>query len=173
MRAALLFLTLCLATVGCSKHSVTIHRPSVPNTLVAGTFISASGKFTHSDATITRELTVTPGPKDLTWHLSRTEYRPGGSSSGGYGNSMPLPAPAMAWFIFVESPDRLWFFNGSNKLSYHLSETGRGVSSGPAIVDGKVRPESPPIPAALLPRLPAELQKLIPAEPPPVERPSF
>lgn len=165
----------CLLPVvsSCRRHSVTIHRPAVPNTLVAGAFISAAGSFTHADATITRELTVTPGPKDLTWHLSRTEYRPGGSSSGGHGNSMPLPAAATPWFIFVESPDRLWFFNGSNKLSYHLSETGSGVRSGPAIVDGKIRPDSPPIPAALQPRLPEELRKLIPAEPPPVERPSF
>src|SRR5690606_251021 len=99
--------------------------------------------------------------------------RPGGSSSGGYGNSIPLPAAATAWFIFVESPDRLWFFNGSSKLTFHHSDTGSGVSSGPAIVDGKLRPDSPPIPAELLPRLPAELQKLIPTEPPPVELPSF
>ncbi len=172
MRLLLLVLSV-LAVSACRKHSVTSHRPAVPNTLVAGTFISSGGTFTHADATITRELTVTPGPKDLTWNLRRTEYRPGGRSSGGYGNSMPLAPGSTSWFIFVESPDRLWFFNGDNKLSYHISRGSASVSNGSSILNGKIQPDSPSIPAEIGPRLPAELQKLVPQAPPAVERPSF
>ena len=65
MRLLLLLFLSALALPGCRKHSATLHRSAVPSTLVAGMFISTGGTFTHADATITRELTVTPGPKDL------------------------------------------------------------------------------------------------------------
>jgi hypothetical protein len=83
-----------------------------------------------------------------------------------------LSSPSDPWFIFVESPQRLWFFNGSGELNYNLSDHG-GSRGGPAISSGKLLPTNERIPQELIPHLPPELQKLFPPVPPKEDRPSF
>ena len=75
---------------------------------------------------------------------------------------MNLSTPTDPWFVFVEAPERLWFLNGKDNLFCRLTE-GAGTRSVDVISGGTLKPEGEPIPPELVPRLPAELQKLVPA----------
>jgi hypothetical protein len=174
MKFVTLVLALALSPVACRKHTMTVSMgAAASNTLVAGTFIDGAGTYTHDDGSVTHELTVTPGPRAVTCQVTRREQRGMGSSSSSNGRTIPLAAPSDPWFIFVESPGRLWFFNGKDQLDYHVKAPGGGGSSGPAIASGQLRPNTPPIPPDLILRLPAELRKLLPTVEAPGTRPSF
>lgn len=175
MRLIPLLLVAVLAATAC-RRSVTIHGSGTLSTaaptLVAGTFITAAGTYSHVDGAVTRELTVSIHGNSVSWNLRRTERRGGGFSSGSNGSSLNLAIPADPWFIYVESPRRLWFFDGTKKLNYAMEDAAGARSSGPAI-DGKIRPGSPVIPAELAERLPDDLRKLVQPAGEPASRPSF
>jgi hypothetical protein len=174
MKFALLVAVLALSPVACRKHTMTVSMgASASNTLVAGTFIDGAGTYTHEDGAVTHHVVVTPGPSSVSCQVTRREQRGMGSSSSSNGRTIQLAAPSDPWFIFVESPGRLWFFNGKDQLDYHVKAPGGGGSSGSAIASGQLRPNTPPIPPDLILRLPAELRKLLPAVEAPGTRPSF
>jgi hypothetical protein len=101
------------------------------------------------------------------------EKLPGGGTTAGTNSSgMSLSSPSDPWFIFVESPKRLWFFDGRDELTYSLSDRG-GSRSGPAIYSGKLQPTDEKIPTDLILLLPPDLQKQFPPVEPKTERPSF
>src|SRR5205085_2441342 len=98
------------------------------------------------------------------WNLYNAR-RPSAGSSGSGNNikgSIDLASPASPWFIYVESPDRLWFCDGSAKLSYQIQTSGKSYGAD-AILDGALKDGSEPVPAEVIPLLPADLQKLFPA----------
>lgn len=173
MRIPLLSLALSLASVGC--HKTVVHTGAVataPDTLVPGLVIKSAGNWSAHTGKSSRTLDVTVSGNSVSWTVSSEEQIAGGGKSGGSSSSsMTLSSPTDPWFILVESPQRLWFFNGTGNLAYSLSDGG--IRSGPAIHGGKLIPTDEKIPAILIRQLPAELQKLFPPVPPEEERPSF
>ena len=175
MRIALLFLTLFLSPLGCRK-TVTYTSSTVvttPDTLVAGTVIRSAGNWSAHTAKGSQKLDVTLSGNSVSWSVTSEEKFPGGGTTGGSSSSgMSLSSPSDPWFIFVESTQRLWFFDGKGDLTYSLSGSG-GSRSGPAISSGKLLPTNEKIPTDLVPHLPPDLQKLFPPVEPKQERPSF
>ncbi|MCW1925334.1 hypothetical protein OKA05_22430 [Luteolibacter arcticus] len=176
MRIALLLLTFAAASAGCHKTTVTTTSSTVatsPDTLIAGTIIRSAGTWSAHKARTTQKLDVTVSGNSISWTIDTMEQLPGGGSSGGSGSSgMTLSSPTDPWFIFVESPRHLWFFNGTTDLTYSLSDGG-GSRSGPAIHAGKLMPTNEKIPPDLVRQLPPDLQKQLPPVPPKEERPSL
>lgn len=175
MRIPLLLLTLSLATLGC-RRIVTVTSSTVvttPDTLVAGTVIRSAGTWSAHTSTTSQKLDVTLSGTSVSWSVTTEEKFPGGGTSGGSSSSgMSLSSPSDPWFIFVESPQRLWFFDGKGELTYSLSGSG-GSRSGPAISSGKLQHTNEKIPSDLILLLPSDLQKLFPPVEPKQERPSF
>ena len=83
----------------------------------------------------------------------------GGRSRGGsISSAISLASPTAPWFIYVEAPDSLWFFDGED-LSYRRFNPdgfGDGISMG------KLKVDVADVPPGLVPHLPTELQKLFP-----------
>jgi hypothetical protein len=118
-------------------------------------------------------LNVTLSGNSLSWTVTTEEKFPGGGTTGGESSSgMSLSSPSDPWFVFVESPQRLWFFDGKGNLIYSLSGSG-GSRNGPAISAGKLQPTNEKIPGDLILLLPPDLQKQFPPVEPKQERPSF
>ena len=174
MRVALLLLTLAAASLGCRKTvTYTSTVATTPDTLIAGTVVTSPGTFSASNAKGSQKLDVTVSGTSVSWSVSSEEKHPGGGSTGGSSSSgMNLSSPVDPWFIFVESPKRLWFFNGKNELTYSLSDGG-GSRTGPAIFSGQLQPTAEVIPTDLIPHLPPDLKKLFPPVVPQPKRPSF
>ena len=175
MRIGLLLLTLSLATLGCRRTATVTSSSTVttPDTLIAGTVIRSAGSWSAHTATTSHKLDVTVSGNTVSWEVNSEEKLPGGGTGGGSGSSgMSLSAPSDPWFIYVESPQRYWFFDGTGALTYSLSGSG-GSRGGPAMVSGKLLPTDEKIPQDLIPLLPPDLQKLFPPIEPKTERPSF
>lgn len=174
MRAALFFLTLLLATVGCRRTVVhTTAVATTPDTLIAGTVIRSAGTWSAYTPKGSKRLDVTISGNSISWQVAEEEKLPGGGSTTGTSSSgMSLSSPADPWFIFVESPQRLWFYDGREELTYSLSDRG-GSRSGPAIISGELQSTNEKIPADLIPHLPPDWQKLFPPVEPKTERPSL
>lgn len=153
----------CTVLTNCKHRAVTSPPPASANTLVEGTFITSSGIWSYRRGNDGRDLTMTVAGKDVTWHYNQTTYKPsGGRSSGGSGYSKVIANKGTApWFLYVESPERLWFFDGKDELAvlqgrnYHLNETR-------VLTRGKLQGEAEQVPAELFARLPAESQALLP-----------
>lgn len=175
MRIGLLLLTLSLATLGCRRTITVTSSTTVttPDTLITGMVIRSAGTWSAHTATTSQKLDVTVSATSVSWSVAKEEKLPGGGTGGASGSSgLSLSSPSDPWFIFVESPQRLWFFNGSGDLNYNLSDHG-GSRGGPAIASGKLLPTDEKIPADLILLLPPDLQKLFPPVEPKTERPSF
>jgi hypothetical protein len=162
-----------LATTACRKTSTTgSSTVATPDTLIPGTFITTGGKFTHSDGMTTHSLEVTQSGTSLSLGFSSQRRLPSGDntrSSSGTGMSS-ISSPTDPWFVYVESPERFWFFDGKSGLHNFYPDGG---SSGPAISSGKIQRGSATVPADVILRLPDDLRKLLPPVEPPVKRPSL
>ena len=180
MHAVLLAsLLVCTLLTGCTRRVVTSSSsaaPATPNTLLEGTFITGDGSWHHRQGNIDKTLQVTVSGRDISWNYTRTEYlTQGGRSSGGSGSHLRTDAPGAPWFIYVETPTRLWFFDGKDNLSLQENHGGYELMGTAIITHGKLRDESDStsVPTDLIPRLPEELQKLLPKPARRAERPSI
>lgn len=167
-------LLITAAATGCRK---TVHRTTtistVPDTLIAGTLINSAGTWSANTPKGSQHLEVTVSGTSISWSLKIREMHPDGGSSGGSSSSgMSLSSPSDPWFIFVESPQRLWFFDGKDRLTYSISDGG-GSRSGPAIFSGQLQPTTEVIPPEIAPHLPAGLRNLLPPAKPVETRPSL
>ena len=176
--SSLLRLLLCLSLVlvaatACRKTSTTrASTVATPDTLIPATFITTPGSWSHTRANVTRRLTINLTGTSVSWNHSIEEHSPSGvSSSSGNGGGMSLSSPGDPWFAHVESPARLWFFDGKGTLinDYYDEST----PSGRVIYKGKLQRGAVTVPPDLVLRLPADLQKLLPPVEPPVKRPSL
>lgn len=175
MRTALLLLTLSLSAIGCRRTTTTFSSTTAtaPDTLITGMVIRSAGSWSAHTAKTSQKLDVTVSGNSVSWSVETEEKLPGGGTGGGSGSSgMNLSSPSDPWLIFVESPQRFWFFNGKDELTYSLSGSG-GSRGGPAMISGKLLPTDEKIPMDIVPLLPADLQKLFPPIEPKTERPSF
>jgi len=163
MRLALLFVFIVLSGSACRKHAPGAPRfSSASATLADGVFITKVGCYPYPDGSAAGELTI----KTNSAELSGTIDQPGWGN-GGYGNttskiSLALETPDAPWFVFFESPTCLWFFNGTDHLSFRLKDIGGGNLAGDAIRSGTLIAGSPPVPRELVLQLPSDLRKLFP-----------
>lgn len=160
MRCFLLTVLLMGAALsGCRKHSVVYSPPPTAsaNTLVEGTLINAPGVWTHSNSGAVRILRVT-----LSGDIAKCDYEY--HDRGNVGSSgLPLDAsPPSKWFIYVESLERIWTFDGVDSLQCHLDDFN---STSIALSHGTLKVDPGEVPSDLIPRLPADLQKLFPTAP--------
>lgn len=174
----LLFTGLLITITATSCRKPVIHTSSSsstgPDTLIAGTVIKSAGTWSASTSKGSTKLDLSVSGTSINITIT-TQEKIGnfGSSSGSSGSGMSLDSPSDPWFAFVESPSRLWFFNGKDELSYKSQHPGGGRSGGQSIFDGKLLADSPPVPRELVPLLPPDLQKLFPNVQPPGKRPSL
>lgn len=168
-------LLIAAAATGCRKS--TSHTSTVsagPDTLIAGTVINAAGSWSARTPNGSTKLNVTVSGTSVNWTIV-TEEKIGkfGSSGGSSGSGMGLSSPADPWFVFVETPSRLWMFDGKDELAYRFRNDGGGSGGGQSIFNGKLLPGSPPVPGELVLQLPPELQKQFPHVEPAGKRPSL
>lgn len=172
--AALLFMAVALSGSACRKHSAGTPRfSSASATLADGTFITKLGSYPYLNGSVAGELTVQASSSDLSCTIDQPDW-----GNGGFGNvtskfSLALDATDAPWFVFFESPTRLWFFNGTDHLYFRLRDIGGGNLSGDAIRSGKLSPGSPPVPRELVLQLPPDLRKLFPHVESAPQRPSL
>jgi hypothetical protein len=173
--ALLTGLLITAAATGCRK---TVHHTStvstVPDTLIAGTVIKSAGSWTARTPKGSTKLDLTVSGTSVNWSIT-TEEKIGrfGSSSGSSGSGMGLSSPSDSWFVFVEAPSKLWFFNGKDELTYKLLHANGGSQDGKAIISGELHSSSPPAPSELVLLLPPDLRKLFPHVSPSGKRPSL
>ena len=176
MRLFLLLLLIAFPASGCRKHVVIKPAPAPENTLVDGTFITSAGSWFCSDRNTTATLRVDVSTDKIEWHYDYAKRNRSGSSgssgSSGTGSQMSLGGPAAPWFIYVETPDSLWFSDGVNNLTHAISTHGV-LKWNQVISIGQLEPDRERIPAEIIPRLSAELQKLLPPGEDTHERPSI
>ena len=161
-----------LASTACRKTSTTgSSATATPDTLIPGSFITTSGTFTHTGGMTTRSLDITRSSgRSLSLSYRYLEEMPSGGTSGSTStNHTSISSPSDPWFIYVESPERFWLFDGKSVLrTFHPEGT-----TGPVISSGKLDRSDANVPADVILRLPAELQKLLPSVEPLVKRPSL
>jgi hypothetical protein len=176
----LLRLLLCLSlalvsTTACRKTS-TARTSTVasPDTLIPGTVIHSAGSWFASTSKGSTKLDLSVSGTSINWTIT-TEEKIGkfGSSGGSSASGMSLSSPTDPWFVFVESPSRLWMFDGKDGLIFKFQHPGGGGSGGQSIFDGKLLSGSPPVPRDLVLQLPPDLQKLFPHVEPAGKRPSL
>ncbi len=170
MRTLAAVLVLALATTGCRRSVVhtAASASTGPDTLIAGTVITSAGTWSAITSRGRNELDLTVSGTTISW---KVKYGP---ASGGSGLGMTLSSPSDPWFVYVESPSRLWTFNGKDQLDYCFQNSpGRGGKNGTCILSRAISPGSPPVPADLVPHLPAELRKLFPEVEAADKRPSI
>lgn len=173
MRAVLTLFLLAVITTGCRRSVVhtSASTSTGPDTLIAGTVIASSGSWSASTSKGSTILEISVSGNSFNWTITSEE------SSGKFGtrstSGMALFSPSDPWFVFVESPSRLWMCNGTNELTYKFVNPGGGGSGGHSIYDGKLHSDDPPVPSGLVPHLPPDLRKLFaPVEAKPM-RPSI
>jgi hypothetical protein len=175
LSALLTGLLIAAAATGCRKStSHTSTLSASPDTLIAGTVINAAGSWSASTSKGSTKLDVSVSGTSINWTIT-TEEKIGkfGSSGGSSASGMSLSSPADPWFVFVESPSRLWMFDGKDELSYRFQHPGGGGNGGQSIFNGKLLSGSPPVPRELVLQLPPELQKQFPDVEPAGKRPSL
>lgn len=169
---------LLITATATSCRKTVIHpsssSPTGPDTLIAGTVINSAGSWTASTSKGSTKLDLTVSGASVNWTVTSEEKMSNfGSRRGSSGSGMSLSSPTDPWFVFVESPSRLWMFDGKDELSYKFQHPGGGGSGGQSIFDGKLLSGSPPVPPDLVPHLPPDLQKLFPHVEPAGKRPSL
>jgi hypothetical protein len=181
MRTISILLALVVGTVGCRKsavHSSTSSSSSTSSTtssgrgaLVPGTFITTSGKFTLTEGKTVHTLDVAQSGTSLSLDYSSSEELPSGGSVGdAVGGSTSVSSPTDPWFVYVETPQRFWYFEGKSELSILRlfdDSSGRVIPAGK-----KTHPDAAKVPPAVVLRLPDDMKKLLPPVVPPVKRPS-
>ncbi|WP_367874344.1 hypothetical protein [Luteolibacter sp. Populi] len=173
MRLLLFLLFIALPLTACRRPTVIKPPPAPANTLVDGTFISSGGSWFYAEKNTTATLKVDVRGPRVDWNYNyakRNSSRSSGSS--GTGSQMNLRSSSDPWFIYVETPDSLWLFDGVDNLTHAISTRG-ALTWNQAISLGQLEPDRGRIPPAIIPRLPAELQKLVPPGDAQRKRPSL
>ena len=132
-----------------------------------------SGRLWHLRRAGINKLELIPAGKDVHWSFRVERQLPsGGLNKSSAGGAIQLNSPADPWFVFAESPTRLWFFNGSDTLAYTVKDE-HVSSGGQAISGGNLQNGAPRIPTEVIRKLPAPLQQLFPPVPPAGPKPSI
>lgn len=165
LSALLISLWVAVTATACRK------TVAPPDTLIPGSFITGSGRFTHTDGMNLHLLDVTQSGTSLSLQYRSSEKLPSGGTTGSMKQgSTSISSPTTPWFIYVESPERFWCSDGRSELSIFYADDD---IIGPVILAGKLHCLGPDIPSEVILRLPADLQKLLPQVEPAERRPSL
>lgn len=181
MRVAVLLVILPLVLSGCRKKSAAAPASTTPPTLVSGLFVNSPGNWwaPHGSGSFQLEVSGSGNSLRYKWLLFDTPMPSGGGRGSGGSSPIAIPPWPPDWFIYVEeagASKHLWFYGSNNRLWF---VTIRGRMTEPEtvmIIDEKGKLNSRArrqVPADLIPRLPAELQKLFPEIDPSTKQPSF
>ena len=174
MRAFLTLFLLAVITTGCRRTVVhtSASSSSGANILIVGPVINSAGSWTVGTSKGSAKLDVTVSETSVKWSSTTNVETDSFDSGTRSGSTMSLSSSSDPWFIFVESPSRIWSFNGADELTYYFCITG-GAEGGTSIYSGKLSAQSPPVPTELVPHLPSELRSLFPEVEAPGKRPSI
>jgi hypothetical protein len=168
-------LLITITATSCRKTTIRSFTAATgPDTLIPGAVINSAGSWSASSSEGSTKFDVSVSGTSINWTIT-TEEKIGdyGSSGGSSSSAISLSSPSDPWFVFVESPSRLWMFNGKDELAYRFKNDGGGSGGGQSIFAGKLLSGSPPVPRELVLQLPPDLQKLFPHVEPAGKRPSL
>lgn len=178
----LLRLLLCLslallASTACRKTSTTRSSTlATHDTLIPGTFITSPGTYQGREGRYTRTIKLSPAGTQMGWTLTTKVIGPR-EAAGNHASSssfLALSSPTDPWFVYVESPGRLWLCDGHANLYVNfIGSTGdndyRQLVNSCRLTPGKPLPAPKPV----FDRLPEALRRILPAPETPVVRPSI
>jgi hypothetical protein len=179
--SSLLRLLLCLslallASTACRKTSTTRSSTvATPDTLIPGTFITSPGDYHGREGRYTRTIKLSLTGNQVSWTLTTevTGTREATESSTSV-SGMALSSPADPWFVYVESPGRLWLWDGHANLYVALIKGSGHNDYHQLVSDGRLDPtENLPVPKPVFDRLPEALRRIVPAPKTPVVKPSL
>lgn len=170
MKAVIPLLTLAAILPACHKsRSLTTSPTPAANDLAPGDFVSTFGTREQRTGTETSKLTLSPTAGGVQW---RIETRTPSVSLVASVGTMTLKDPVDPWFAYMQQAGRFWFCNGSDTLTYTITEDviNRGHN---VISEGKLLPGAPTPPVDVIQRLPENLRQLYPGTGTPAARPSI
>jgi hypothetical protein len=179
-RPPLPLLLACAAVIsGCRKPAAS-SAPTASPTLLPGTFINSPGSWWthHASGSFRLDINATKSGFEYRYGLFAEPLPPTGRLGSGGAGPIEFPPWSPDWFFYVEdtgNPKYLWCYGNSRRLWYM---TIKGKDYDPPIhtvIDehGKRSELGRSVPADVIQRLPADLQKLFAAEKAPLERPTF
>jgi hypothetical protein len=179
--SSLLRLLLCLslallASTACRKtSSARSSTVATPDTLIPGTFITSPGDYHGREGRYTRTIKLSPSGTQMSWILTTevTGTREATESSSSV-SGMALSSATDPWFVYVESPGRLWLWDGhANLYAAFIGKNGNNDYHQP-VGGGRLSPVDPlPVPKPVFDRLPESIRRILPVPESPVVRPSI
>jgi hypothetical protein len=171
---------LCLTGAGCRRSGMPSTFPAAgSSTMAAGTFITAPGvyEWTGQPALpgqfVDYRLSIGSRGKELDLHFYyETRSSPGGSRSDGSGSQPYSEAASPGWFFYVEKPGCYWYFDGRDRVHLH-GKSPLPVPTKSIIRGSYVNRDNPPVPPALLARLPRRQRELLSPPDDSAPRPDF
>ncbi len=172
----LLLLLLALAATGCRKTSTTRSSTvATPDTLIPGTFITSPGDYHGREGRYTRTIKLSTAGTQMGWSLTTevtgTREATESQTSSSY---LILSSPADPWFVYVESPGRLWLCDGrANLYANFIGNTGNNEHLQ-LVNSGRLSPiDQLPVPKPVFDRLPESIRRILPVPETPVVKPSI
>jgi hypothetical protein len=166
--------------MGCRKPVATPAAATAPPTLLPGTFINSPGSWWAGHATGSFRLDITPAKGGLEYRIHTFDEPEPPAGKVGRSGGGPIESPSWSpdWFIYAEdtgNPKILWFYGSSRRLWYVTIKGNYDDPPNHMVIDqhGKRTELGRRVPAEVIQRLPADLQKLFPDGTAPVERPAF
>jgi hypothetical protein len=173
-------LCLCLpllAGTACRKTTTTrASTAAIPDTLIPGTFITSPGTYHGHEGRYTRTIKLSQTGNQVGWTLTTKVIGPR-EATGNHASSsslLALSSPSDPWFVYVESPGRLWLCDGHANLYVNfIGSTGdndyRQLVNSRRLTPGKPLPAPKPV----FDRLPESIRRILPAPETPVVKPSI
>ena len=168
---ALLAGTACRKTSASSTSSVA----TTPDTLIPGTFITSPGTYHGREGRYTRSIKLNLTGNQVGWALTTevTGTREATESSTSI-SGMDLSSPTDPWFVYVESPGRLWLWDGHANLYANFIRSDGDDEHRQLVNMGRLSPTHRiPVPKPVFDRLPESIRRILPAPETPVVRPSI
>ena len=165
-----------LASTACRKTSTTRSSTiATPDTLIPGTFITSPGTYHGREGRYSRSIQLSLKPSYVAWTLTtevtgtREATQSHTSSSG-----LVLSSPADPWFVYVESPGRLWLCDGHANLYANFIRSDGEDEHHQLVNMGRPSPtHRMPVPKPVFDRLPESIRRVLPAPETPGVRPSI
>lgn len=177
MRIVLLLLAAAVGLTGCRKlatHTSSSTAVTTPDTLIPGTFVTTAGEYRGHEGRFTRIIKLTDHGTSIAWSIATEKGTSGDAADHQESTSaLVLAKPADPWFIYVESPARLWLCDGhANVYACFVSASGANDYHQLANSGHRTTKEIP-LPAPVYQRLPESLRALFPIPAEEAKRPTF
>lgn len=177
----LLRLLLCLslallASTACRKTSTTrSSTPATPDTLIPGTFINSPGTYHGREGRYTRTIKLSPAGTQMGWTLTTEVTGTREATESNTSSSfLALSSPADPWFVYVESPGRLWLCDGHANLYANFIRSDGEDENHQLVNMGRLSPvDQLPVPKPVFDRLPESIRRILPVPETPVVKPSI